>query len=77
MVLPDFFDIFTIDIINGNKNNLRNYIFVKDAAKFILDCLKNKKYGIFYVGGEVISFEKMLKNINTILCKKKCNFIDN
>ena len=64
-------------IFNGNKNNLRNYIFVKDAAKFILDCIKNKKYGIFYVGGEIISFEKMLKNINTILCKQNNLFFVN
>ena len=53
-------------IFNGNKESLRNYIFVKDAANFILKCLKNKQYGVFYVGGEIISFEKMLKHI----CKK-------
>lgn len=58
-------------IFNGNKNSLRNYIFVKDAAKIILNCLQNKKYGIFYVGGETLTFEIMLKKINMILGKKK------
>jgi dTDP-4-dehydrorhamnose reductase len=58
-------------VFKGNKKNLRNYIFVKDAAKHILFCLKNKKYGIYYIGGEILSFEKMLKSINKILSKKK------
>ena len=53
-------------IFNGNKESLRNYIFVKDAANFISNVLKIKQYGVFYVGGEIISFEKMLKHI----CKK-------
>ena len=54
----------------GNKKSLRNYIFVKDAAKTIMHCLKHKKYGIFYVGGEILSFEYMLKKIGKILTKK-------
>lgn len=29
--------------INNNGEQLRNYIYVKDAAKVILKCLKNKK----------------------------------
>lgn len=58
-------------VFSGNEKSLRNYIFVKDAAKFILTCLENKKYGIFYVGGEVISFEKMLKHINKTFNKSK------
>jgi len=57
-------------IFDGNKKSLRNYIFVKDAAKTILHCLKHKKYGIFYVGGEILSFESMLKKISKILTKK-------
>ena len=57
-------------IFGGNKKSLRNYIFVKDAAKVILNCLQHKKYGIFYVGGEILSFETMLKKINRILGKK-------
>jgi len=58
-------------IFDGNKKSLRNYIFVQDAAKIILNCLQNKKYGVFYVGGEILSFESMLKKISTILGKKK------
>ena len=57
-------------IFNGNKKSLRNYIFVRDAAKVILHCLQHKKYGIFYVGGETLSFESMLKKITKILTKK-------
>jgi len=52
---------------NGNKDSLRNYIFVKDAAKVILHIIKYKKYGIFYVGGETLSFKSMLNKINKIL----------
>ena len=69
---------------DGNKKNLRNYIFVKDAAQTILHCLQHKKYGIFYVGGEILSFESMLKKISKILSKNnnvlflnKSNKIDN
>ena len=58
-------------IFDGNKKSLRNYIFVKDAAKVILNYLQNKKYGVFYVGGEILSFETMLKKINRILGKKR------
>jgi dTDP-4-dehydrorhamnose reductase len=58
-------------IFDGNKNSLRNYIFVKDAAEIILNCMQNKRYGIFYLGGEILSFGLMLKKINMILGKKK------
>ena len=58
-------------IFNGNKNSLRNYIFVKDAANIILNCMQNKRYGIFYLGGEILSFGLMLKKIIMILGKKK------
>lgn len=57
-------------IFEGNEKSLRNYIFVKDAAEFILNCIENKKYGIFYVGGQVISFEKMLECISKAFSKK-------
>ena len=57
-------------IFNGNKKSLRNYIFVKDAANIILNCMNNKMYGIFYLGGEIVSFEMMLKIIIMILGKK-------
>ena len=57
-------------IFEGNEKSLRNYIFVEDAANFIINCIENKKYGIFYVGGQIISFEKMLKNINKTFCNK-------
>tara|TARA_B110000261_G_C13042207_1_gene340768 strand:+ start:324 stop:1139 length:816 start_codon:yes stop_codon:yes gene_type:complete len=63
---------------NGNKKTLRNYIFVKDAAKTILNCLKYKKYGIFYIGGEILSFESMLKKISKILTRKNnIKFLNN
>ena len=58
-------------IFNGNKNSLRNYIFVNDAANVILNCLKHKRYGIYYVGGEIITFKRMLESINKVLSKKK------
>ena len=62
----------------GNKASLRNYIFVKDVAKVILKCIKSKKYGTFYIGGQVLSFERMLILINKILGKgKKIKFISN
>ena len=51
------------------ENNLRNYIFVKDAARVILKCLKYKKLGIFYVGGEILSIGLMLEKINKVLGK--------
>lgn len=56
---------------NGNPKSKRNYIFVNDAAKSILKCIEKKKYGIFYLGGEVQSFEEMIKKINIVLGSKK------
>ena len=56
---------------NGNKKSKRNYIFVKDAAKIILFCIKNKKFGTFYIGGKTLSFKEMLKKISLILTKKQ------
>tara|TARA_Y100001970_G_C14146817_1_gene810341 strand:- start:242 stop:1045 length:804 start_codon:yes stop_codon:yes gene_type:complete len=55
--------------IDNNGNQLRNYLFVKDAAKIIFSCLKKKSKNIIYVGGERIS----IKNI--LLLMKKNKFI--
>lgn len=56
---------------SGNTNSKRNYIYVKDAAKDIAKCLNLKKYGIYYSGGQIISFKQMLKIINKKFSKKK------
>ena len=55
----------------GNSKSTRNYIFVKDASRFIKNCLENKLFGIFYAGGEKQSFKQMLIKINSILGKNK------
>ena len=49
--------------IDNNGNQKRNYIFVKDAAKFICDCLSKKLRGIFYVGGETLTIKEMFNRI--------------
>ena len=54
-----------------NKNNKRNYIFVNDAAKFIISCINKKKFGIFYLGGETQTFKIMIEKINSIIGSKK------
>ena len=62
----------------GNPQTLRNYIFVNDAARAIVNCMKHKVIGAFYVGGQIQTFEKMLNKIVKIINKnKKVNFIDN
>tara|TARA_B100000795_G_C22761086_1_gene423626 strand:+ start:593 stop:1405 length:813 start_codon:yes stop_codon:yes gene_type:complete len=62
---------------NGNIKSIRNYIFVKDAARFIKSCVKNKLIGTFYAGGEKQSFKQMLLKINLILGKNTLiNFKD-
>lgn len=58
-------------IFSGNISSKRNYIFVNDAAKFIIDCIIKKKFGIFYLGGEVQTFKIMIKKINFLLGSKK------
>ncbi len=55
--------------IDNNGNQLRNYLFVKDAAKIIFRCIEKKTKNIIYVGGEKIS----LKNI--LLLMKRNKFI--
>jgi len=55
--------------LDDHGNQKRNYIFVKDAAKFVNDCVKKKLKGLFYVGGETLSVKTMLNNI-----KKNYNF---
>jgi len=53
--------------LNGTGNSKRNYVFAKDAAKAIEYCLKNKKYGIFYSGGEILTIKKMLETVCEVL----------
>tara|TARA_B100000963_G_scaffold187057_1_gene162741 strand:- start:29125 stop:29880 length:756 start_codon:yes stop_codon:yes gene_type:complete len=48
------------NIFNGNINSIKNYIHVKDAAKCIKKLSKIKKKGIYYAGGEILSFKKMI-----------------
>jgi dTDP-4-dehydrorhamnose reductase len=54
-------------IFFGNPKSKRNYVFVEDAAKSIIKCMNKKKFGIMYLGGEIQSFETMIKKINSIL----------
>lgn len=54
--------------LNNSGNQKRNYIYLKDAAKFIFDCIDKELKGIFYVCGETLSIRTMLNNI-----KKKYN----
>lgn len=58
-------------VFSGNPKNKRNYIFVEDAARSIIKCMNQKKLGIFYLGGEIQSFKKMIEKINSILGSKK------
>lgn len=58
-------------IFSGNINSKRNYVFVNDAAKSVIDCIVKKKFGILYLGGEVQTFKVMIKKINSILGNKK------
>lgn len=58
-------------IFLGNISSKRNYVFVNDAVKFIIDCIIKKKFGIFYLGGEVQTFKVMIKKINSVLGNKK------
>ena len=50
-------------ILFGNGLAKRNYIFVEDAAKIIINLIKKKNKGIFYLGGQTVTFEKMFKDI--------------
>jgi dTDP-4-dehydrorhamnose reductase len=58
-------------IFSGNPKSKRNYVFVEDAARSIIDCMNKKKFGIFYLGGESQSFKTMIEKINSILGSKK------
>jgi nucleoside-diphosphate-sugar epimerase len=58
-------------IFSGNSKSKRNYVFVQDAARSIINCMIRKKFGIFYMGGETQSFEAMIKKINLVLGSKK------
>ena len=50
-------------ILYGNGLAKRNYIFVDDAARIILRLIKKKKKGIFYIGGETVTFKQMFRDI--------------
>ena len=50
-------------VLLGSGSAKRNYIFVEDAAKVIVNLIKKKTKGIFYLGGETITFEKMFNDI--------------
>ena len=41
----------------------RNYNYVKDAAKALVSCLENNAQGVYYLGGEINSFDEMLTDI--------------
>jgi nucleoside-diphosphate-sugar epimerase len=58
-------------IFSGNSKSKRNYVFVEDAARSIIDCMNRKKLGIYYLGGETQSFKAMIEKINSILGSKK------
>ena len=50
-------------ILYGNGLAKRNYIFVDDAARIILRLIKKRKKGIFYIGGETVTFKQMFRDI--------------
>ena len=50
-------------VLLGSGSAKRNYIFVEDAAKVIVNLIKKKTKGIFYLGGETITFEQMFNDI--------------
>ena len=61
----------------GNPKELRNYIFVSDAARMIANCVKYKIFGIFYSGGQKQSFKQMLNKINKIIGNnEKINYVN-
>ncbi len=55
----------------GNPRSKRNYIYVRDAAKIIKKCIDKKICGIFYAGGQVLTFAEMIKKINSKLGKNR------
>lgn len=71
----------------GNLNEKKNYIHVMDAAKFLAKLINLKKNGIFYAGGRIISFKRMIQiiknkknkefNITNINKKKKDEIVEN
>lgn len=54
----------------GNLNSKRNYIFVNDVVKIILNRIKFKSEGIHYISGEKLTFKKMLSNIEKVIFPK-------
>jgi len=50
-------------MLYGDGLAKRNYIFVDDAARIILKLIKKKRKGIFYIGGETVTFKQMFRDI--------------
>ena len=50
-------------VIYCATDQIYNPIFVEDAAKVIVNLIKKKTKGIFYLGGETITFEQMFNDI--------------
>ena len=49
---------------NGNINSKRNYIFIKDLIKEIVKIIKKTPQGIIYIGGQTLTFKKMIALLN-------------
>ncbi|WCL51225.1 NAD-dependent epimerase/dehydratase family protein [Leptospira sp. GIMC2001] len=47
----------------GEGKSRRNYLHIKDAATMIDACVKKRLLGIYFCGGEVVSFKAMLTSI--------------
>jgi nucleoside-diphosphate-sugar epimerase len=58
-------------IFSGNSESKRNYIFVEDTARSIINCMIRKKFGIVYLGGKTLSFKTMIKKINLVFGSKQ------
>jgi dTDP-4-dehydrorhamnose reductase len=55
---------------NGNVHSKRNYIYVDDAVKILIKCIRDRLKGIFYVGGEIKTFNQMILLLNKYLPNK-------
>lgn len=47
----------------GEGTSKRNYLHIKDAASMIEACIKERFLGIYFCGGEIVSFKSMLTRI--------------
>jgi nucleoside-diphosphate-sugar epimerase len=55
----------------GTGRAKRNYVFVKDAARAIIDCIENKILGVRYIGGEINTIERMAREICEVILPGK------